>query len=191
MEVIKRAEQDERGLDWINDVLSCPVRFKDATPDKMDKKVQALFDKISIYSDSIYLHGNIGAGKTYAAYAIAKLLYVNKIDVKIRNYIDMLNEIKKSFNTEYSDDVINSLLFENKVLILDDLGSEKLTDWSVEILYRLINRRYENIMPLIIVSNLTLKELSKKYGDRITSRITEMVGDNIIKFTGKDRRLRK
>lgn len=179
------------GLNSINIQVSCPLRFKDAIPEKLDKRIKELMVKTED-TRSFYLYGNIGTGKTYAAYAIAKLYYVNKIGVCVHSFIDLLNDIKKSFGSPDSDEYINDLLFSEEVFILDDLGAEKITDWSLEILFRLINHRYEHLMPLIITSNLNLKELSspKYYGDRITSRIVEMVGDNRIKFTGKDRRIK-
>lgn len=169
---------------------NAPIRFKEATPDKLDKRVKELMSKPKEATENFYLYGSVGTGKTFSAYAIARLLYANKTDVKVRSYIDMLDKIKSSFDKPGSDDYVNDLLFKNDVLILDDLGSEKITDWSIEILYKLINKRYENMMGLILISNHSIKDLSEQYGDRITSRITEMMQGNIVKFTGKDRRMK-
>jgi DNA replication protein DnaC len=185
---VEKADKDGKGLDWINREIRCPVRFKDATPDKLDKKIKKLAGA-TFNTKTFLLYGNVGTGKTFSVYAIAKWYYVNGLDVKVNNFVDVLDKIKRSFNFTDSDEFIEGLLFGDDVFILDDLGAEKITEWSVEILHRLINKRYENMMPLIITTNLSMKEIAIKYGDRIASRITEMMGDNIIKFTGKDRRM--
>jgi DNA replication protein DnaC len=192
MNAVKKAVEkkgEDCGLEGINMRISCPLRFKDAIPETLDKRIKEVITKTAD-TKSFYLYGNIGTGKTYAAYAIAKLYYVNRIGVCVHSFVDLLNDIKRSFGTPDSDSYIDVLLFDKEVFILDDLGAEKVTDWSLEILYRLINKRYERMMPIIITSNLTLKGLSKKYGDRIASRITEMMSGNRVKFTGKDRRMK-
>jgi integrase len=56
-------------------------------------------------------------------------------------------------------------------LYLDDLGTEKPTDWALQTLYLIIDRRYPEMMQTIISSNLNLDELSSRLGDRIASRI--------------------
>jgi DNA replication protein DnaC len=74
-----------------------------------------------------------------------------------------------------------------KVLILDDLGVEKTSDWSMQTLYTLIDRRYREMMRTIITSNLTLDQLAEKLDDRISSRIAGMCDIQVLK--GKDRRI--
>ena len=60
------------------------------------------------------------------------------------------------------------------MLILDDLGAEKPSDWVKEQLYVIINRRYENMLPTIITTNCTMNELKDRIGERTASRIIEM-----------------
>ena len=75
-------------------------------------------------------------------------------------------------------------------LVLDDLGAEKSSDWATQILYLIINERYENMRPIIITSNLTIKALGTKMGDdRLSSRINGMC--EIILMDGPDRRKSK
>ena len=70
--------------------------------------------------------------------------------------------------------------------MLDDLGKEKTSDWVNEILYSIINYRYENLLPMIITSNLTISQLSKKTGEATVSRLLEI--NKIIRFGSKDYR---
>ena len=70
---------------------------------------------------------------------------------------------------------------------MDDMGAEKTTDWSMSTLYVLIDKRYSEMMPTIITSNLTVAEVADKVGDRIASRIAGMC--KVIELKGKDRRL--
>jgi len=73
------------------------------------------------------------------------------------------------------------------LLVLDDLGVEKQTDWSMQTLYTLIDRRYREEMRTIITSNLSLDQLSERVDDRISSRIAGMCKIQTLK--GKDRRI--
>jgi DNA replication protein DnaC len=73
------------------------------------------------------------------------------------------------------------------VLLLDDLGTEKPTEWALSTIYLVVDRRYRNQLQTYFSSNLSLSELSGHLGDRITSRIAGMT--KVIKLTGKDRRL--
>lgn len=104
---------------------------------------------------------------------------------------DLLLEIRGSFNSADPQNsekgIVNEFSDWKKVLVLDDLGAEKSTEWSMATLFTIINRRYENIAPTIITSNLSLDELSRHIGDRITSRIVGMC--RVIEFKGKDRRI--
>ena len=74
-------------------------------------------------------------------------------------------------------------------LALDDIGSEKATDWALQMLYLLIDRRYSQMLKTIITSNLTLDQIADRLDDRISSRIAGMC--KIVSIKGKDRRLAK
>ncbi|MFJ4682008.1 ATP-binding protein [Streptomyces sp. NPDC088789] len=74
------------------------------------------------------------------------------------------------------------------LLLIDDLGAAKSSEWTEEINFRLINHRYENQLPTILTSNVTPKELSERVGDRVASRLIEMCDRVVIQ--GDDRRRR-
>jgi len=75
------------------------------------------------------------------------------------------------------------------LLVLDDLGAEKVSDFVLQTLYDLLDRRYGECLETIITSNLSLDQLTVHYGshgDRLASRIAGMGPALVLK--GKDRR---
>jgi DNA replication protein DnaC len=74
------------------------------------------------------------------------------------------------------------------LLLLDDLGAEKVSDYVKQTLYLLINKRYGDCRDTFITSNLSLEEIGHSYGDRLASRIAGKGEELILK--GKDRRLK-
>ncbi len=72
------------------------------------------------------------------------------------------------------------------VLVLDDLGTERLTDWGRERLYVLINHRWEWRLPTIVTTNFTLDALVAHVGERIVSRLQD--GAHVVALAGEDLR---
>ena len=134
----------------------------------------------------MYIWGPVGTGKTYAAYAIMKRL--GEIGIRATFYTspDLMDELRDDF--QHKDNYNLDRLLENRgVLIIDDLGAEKATEWVVETLHRIIDKRYREVLPTIVTSNSSLDELSERVGDRIPSRLAEAC--DIVKLEGDDRRL--
>lgn len=73
------------------------------------------------------------------------------------------------------------------LVVLDDLGREKVTDWTGEIIYALVNARYESRLPTIVTSNLTPKELADSPYWPAISRLAE--DGPLVKLAGSDHRL--
>lgn len=138
----------------------------------------------------LFFTGNVGTGKTHLIAAIIdyiarikKRKQLNKI--VYRNATSLLNEIRSSYDSDSFDRVI-SRFKEAHLLIIDDLGAEKTTDWVLDIFFEIIDYRYAELKPVIIATNLTPAEIKAKLDERIMSRIYEMcIG---IKLTGKDYR---
>lgn len=143
----------------------------------------------------LFLTGAIGCGKTLYAInvllASLRLTFIKQQGPRVHKFItvsDLLEEIRKSFDGESEKDPVG-FYSEVDFLILDDLGMEKITEWSLEKLFQIINYRYEFLKPTVITSNLSLQQLSAKIGDRIPSRITQM--SMTKKFKEIDYRLKK
>jgi DNA replication protein DnaC len=99
-------------------------------------------------------------------------------------------EIKETYDkkNQTESEVISNYSFYD-ILVIDDLGAEKISEWSRQLFYILLDRRYRDMKQTIITSNLSLKEVSERLDDRIASRIAEM--GEIIKMDGKDYRINK
>lgn len=126
----------------------------------------------------LYLYSETkGSGKTRMAASIAnELIYEKHIQVKFATSLQILNEIKASWDNrdrEYSENNLLDFLCTSEVLIIDDFGTEQVKDWIEERFYQIINTRYVNKKITIFTSNLQLEHL--KYDDRIISRIKERV----------------
>ena len=136
--------------------------------------------------------GKTGLGKTFIANSIANEVIKQGKSVIYQtapNLMDMVMEYKFNF---YGDDSIKEnyrKIFEVDLLIIDDLGTETMTNNKLTELFNIINTRILNNKKIIISTNLTLNELYNNYDERVISRL---IGDSIIcKFIGDDIRLKK
>ena len=112
---------------------------------------------------SFSLIGEPGAGKTHlAAAAIRHQIMVNGLTkARFLNVPIFLDQIRASFKFTESDaqDLFKFCCEHASIVVLDDFGKEKATDWATERLYVLIESRYQKMLPTIITSNRTLDEL--------------------------------
>ncbi|HZK39635.1 MAG TPA: ATP-binding protein [Clostridia bacterium] len=143
-------------------------------------------------SPSLFLHGKTGLGKTHLSLAIAGHAVNQGFGViygSAQNLLTKLERERFSRGYENKGNAEQSLL-ECDLLILDDLGAEFSTSFTISAIYNIINTRISREMPVIINTNLTPEELEEKYSQRITSRI---IGNYVsLQFCGRDiRQLKK
>jgi DNA replication protein DnaC len=156
------------------------------------KDVELVFDE----HQGFYLYGDAGTGKTlYGAQLvleIAKYYRMNRLgtpSVIFISCLDLLEQIKDSFREERPSDNIMGKVKTANILMLDDLGTEKVSEWVIQTLNYLINERYEYLRTTIITSNFNLDQLKANLDTRIVSRIYEMCEQK--KFDEKNYRLEK
>ena len=107
------------------------------------------------------------------------------------NTVDLLNYIRTAQYHYEKYDELNDLLNtinSQDLLILDDLGAERTTDWAQERLYSLINQLYVNNRSLIVTSHVNQQELSEKIGEHTVSRLCEMCFHDMNLFPDQDYR---
>ena len=104
--------------------------------------------------DGLYIEGTNGTGKTHLAAAIALQLINEGIPVICKTSSDLLLDIKKSFDRDGAreSDVLD-IYKRVDLLIIDDLGKEQCSDWSMSTLYSILNDRYEDMKPTIVTTN--------------------------------------
>jgi len=142
-------------------------------------------------SDSLLLAGGTGIGKTHLSSAIARRVIEKGYNVVYESAESIFREIgREIFKSSYSDaEPEYYRFFDCDLLIIDDLGSEMTTSQSVSYLYNIINTRINKGLPTIISTNLSYKEITKRYDERVASRI---LGEYILHlFTGIDQRRKK
>jgi DNA replication protein DnaC len=144
------------------------------------------------YGKGLYLTGTVGCGKTHLAAAIVHELAKQNVYTLFIFVPDFLDEIRSAYGEKEQDEEREDpfeLARESTILILDDLGTEKVTEWANEKLLQLINHRAGNNLATIITSNYTIDQIKDRLGERIASRIRGMCEELMI--NGEDRRSKK
>ena len=133
------------------------------------------WDAVRRENIGLLLYGGVGTGKSYGAACIANYLIERKTPVCMVNLSSVLNSIG-GYQSEEKNSFIADLM-RYPLLILDDVGMERQTEYAMEQVFNVIDARYRSGMPLIITTNLSLAELKDpKSRDhaRIYDRILEM-----------------
>lgn len=169
-----------------------PKRYEDVKIEDIPENILTLFEKIKETRKGIYIHGGVGVGKTHSMYAMKKYWDDNPNNqiCDCWNTSDLIQELRADYDRPKNEKkyTLDYLKDSKRLLILDDLGCEKITDWVLEKFYEIINTRYNHVRPVIITSNHSIPELAEKVGDRIVSRLVEMC--DIVELTGDDRRIK-
>lgn len=116
----------------------------------------------------LYLYGGTGRGKTHLMAAIAQALVGRGIPALYVVVPSLLDKLRSSMNGR--DEGFWELwrqIQSAEVLLLDDLGAEKSSEWAIEKLYILINDRYLARSPMVVASNLRAGEIGGRIGSRL------------------------
>lgn len=143
-------------------------------------------DHFSLHSKNLLMRGATGLGKTHLSLAIANEVIRKGMSVVYVSAPDILSQLEREhFTYKYNEqeDTFNSLL-KCDLLIVDDLGTEFVTPFSVSCVYNLFNSRLLTGKPLIMNTNLTVTELLTTYSQRFVSRL---IGScDKLEFIGED-----
>lgn len=126
--------------------------------------------------NGLIIYGNIGYEKTYLAACIAnKMIEQNKI-VLMEKSSSIIDKIKESFNkNELSENEITELYSNVDMLIIDDFGSENLSKWALEKLYKIISNRYDNELPIVITTRYNKEQLIEQLSTENFTEIAEEI----------------
>lgn len=153
-------------------------------------------------AEGLYLCGPVGTGKTHTAWsAVAAWCAAASVrpyrgyqqddylgsrwhspNVVFARLVDLLDDFRPG------DDSVRRVrdCQRCELLVIDDLGAEKASEWTQERLYSVIDHRYAECLPVLVTGNLPPRVIADQSGDRVASRLAEMCA--VVPFDGPDRR---
>lgn len=193
-EDIKRveAERVKNAADRLANKLGAaliPARFRDrtfesyiATEPKQVKALTICREYAENFLDHfeagrcLLLLGNVGTGKTHLAAAIANhIMHATTATAVYRTVGGILQHIKGSYDREsgYSEADAFAAYTKPSLMIIDEVGATKPTEFELATLFSIINARYEEQIPTVVISNLPAGELAGALGERCVDRLRE------------------
>ncbi len=142
---------------------------------KICKRYAENFGEMVEKNQGLLFHGPVGTGKSFAVACVANYLLGKMIPVVITSFIKILQNVQ-SFKGDEEHMFVNAMNHA-KLLIIDDLGAERNTDFALEKVYGIIDSRYRARLPLILTTNLSIEQMQENTDIRYTriyDRIFEM-----------------
>lgn len=138
-------------------------------------------------------HNNFGLGKTHLQVAAAKELIKRGYQTLIISDVIFMEELSQARMIDDEGEQLNRLLgsvIQVPILIWDDIGKVRTTEFRLGMYYHIINERYRNRRPIIFSSNEDKETLSEKIGDAAASRLFGMSKPFLYEVEGEDYRLK-
>jgi len=169
-----------------------PCTFESFDEKGFERQLQIAKDFVKEFrhdsGQGLIFHGSYGTGKTHLAVAIARELLRQKgCSVWFKTFGELLQEIRNGFKSGTAE-AISKRYYTVDVLVMDDLGKEKLSEWTSEQLFNIVNERYKAQKSMIITTNLNIAELNRRLDGAVMSRLVETC--KAVEMTGKDYRLK-
>lgn len=188
----KQAALEREQRRWAAKIGSAaiPERFKDRTLDSYvaktsgQKKALAFareyaenFDQVMRTGRSAVFVGKVGTGKTHLAVGIALSIMQQQKSPVFVTVQRLIRRVKDSWRTkeETETEVINAFALPD-LLILDEVGVQFGSEFEKQVLFDVLNERYEKLKPSILLSNIPSEQLSDYLGERVTDRLRENGG---------------
>lgn len=202
-EVYQKAEEERQArerMESIQRMRSMAIQFPgyrkwtfaaddSKNPEKMSMAKRYVAKWRDMYRENcgLLLWGDVGTGKTFFAACIANALTDQMQPALMTNFTRISEAMGFDGSSEYMTE-----LRRYKLLVIDDLGAERQSDYMLERVYGIVDARYKDRQPVIITTNLSLREIKEpkdlKY-KRIYDRILEMCIP--VRFSGESRRKEK
>ena len=180
--------KDEKETEYLKNVnfYKMPEELKKASFKKVYKddanRLETVKALKAFYDDylkdkkvkGIYLHGNFGCGKSYLVAALFNELAKKNIKSTIVYFPELLRSLKSGFGNDHEFEERFEEIKETPILLIDDIGAEKVTEWSRdEVLGSILQYRMDSNLPTFFTSNLSIEELETNLA--ITKNKTDLV----------------
>ena len=170
-------------------LLACRFEIAEENPDiRIAKRYVENWQKVKAENLGLLLWGDVGTGKSFMAACIANALLEQGVPVLMTNFSKILNQMGAMYSEERYQYIASFTNFS--LLIIDDLGIERGTDYALEQVYAVIDERYKTGLPVIITTNIGIEKLRNPVDvqhERIYSRVLEMCTP--VRVRGNDRRM--
>lgn len=166
-------------------ISSLGERFSDSTFDSFkpmegtEKAYERCRDYAVTYNqqeEGLLIWGEYGNGKSHLVASIAHEIKSKGYTVVFQTLPELLERIRQTFNDRSNRETekqIMDALLNCELLVLDDVGAEKVSDWVQDVLFRIVDGRYRKKKPILYTSNLKPSELKDRVGGRIYDRMIE------------------
>lgn len=133
--------------------------------------------------NGLIITGKSGVGKTHLATAILNKLTEKDVLVLMGRLILLLDVIKNTFKdfSSKEKDIIE-LYSKVDILIIDDLGTERISSWALEKLYTIIENRNENKLPIIVTTRFNKESLLDRFSQSEDKELSEAVIQKLYQF---------
>lgn len=156
---------------------------------KLCRRYAMKFDQMVEKDQGLIFWGSVGTGKSFAAACIANYLLDRKVPVVMTSFVKLLEVFQSGRDEETS--IMNRLGYA-KLVIFDDLGAERGTDYALEKVYNIVDSRYRKSLPMILTTNLTIEDMKSEVDMRYR-RIYDRVFETCypMQFTGPSWRMKE
>lgn len=145
------------------------------------------------YKTGAYVYGGIGSGKTSLCWSMLRAVHEGnthdggKTDLRFANIVSLIAEAKRAMNDDDTEDPFPALK-KADVLVLDDLGAERVTSWVRSSILELVQHRYDNQRATIVSSNYAPSSLARRLGQATREEPAEpLLGQRIVsRLCGED-----
>ncbi len=139
-----------------------------------NKKAAEAMNQWLFNSKGILLIGPPGRGKSHLAANLGVRFSTKTMTVAFQPVSSLLALLRRGYDDDTFDERLRMVSSQAHILILDDLGAEKRTDWGEEKIYMILDTRLAVKRPLFVTTNLTESELEERYHPRVVSRLHQL-----------------